>query len=50
MDESAVRNGVVKASEFAEVYERVLEDGEVRGRVRVDSPGDIKNLKWEKKF
>ncbi|KAJ5729337.1 Short-chain dehydrogenase/reductase SDR [Penicillium malachiteum] len=51
VDEDAVQHGVTKASDFANVYEMVLANPEVRGsRVRVEGLGDLKELKYEKKF
>ncbi|PVI05585.1 NAD(P)-binding protein [Periconia macrospinosa] len=47
-DRSAVEHGVVRASEFANVYVEVLRAGErVRGkRVLVETREDIKGLRW----
>jgi hypothetical protein len=43
VDEDAEKHGVVKASEFAGVYEKLLGMGEVRSsRVRVEGLRDLK--------
>lgn len=51
VDEVAVRHGVTKASDFARVYEFVLDHDEVRSsRVKVETVGDIDCVKYQKKF
>ncbi|KAL4883941.1 hypothetical protein BJY04DRAFT_19065 [Aspergillus karnatakaensis] len=51
VDESAEQHGVVKASEFAHVYETLLDKPEIRSsRVSVITPEDIKDLKYARKF
>ncbi|OIW22620.1 NAD(P)-binding protein [Coniochaeta ligniaria NRRL 30616] len=51
VDEDAAQHGVTSASEFASVYEQLLGRPDIRSsRVRVDSIGDLKELKFEKKF
>lgn len=48
--EEAAKNGVVKASDFARVYEGLLARDEIRGaRVLLSGPGDIGTLRWESK-
>lgn len=43
--------GKVKASKFAQVYERILHDENINGcRVRVTTAADIDELKYEKKL
>jgi NAD(P)-dependent dehydrogenase (short-subunit alcohol dehydrogenase family) len=50
-DEGAAQHGVTSASEFASVYERLLERTDIRSsRVRVGTPDDIKDLKFARKF
>jgi hypothetical protein len=50
VDENAEKHGVTKASDFARVYEGVLEREEIRSsRVSVYDEGDISDLKFEKK-
>lgn len=51
IDEQAIQHGVTKASDFARVYEMVLDNPGVRGsRVRVDDTEDLKKLKFASKF
>ena len=52
VDDMAERNGVVRASDFAVVYEQMLARKDIRSsRVRVVNPlEDMKNLKVEIKF
>jgi len=48
--EDAAKNGVVKASDFARVYEGLLARDEIRGaRVLLFGPDDIGTLRWESK-
>jgi hypothetical protein len=50
-DESAIKNGVMKASDFSSVYEEILARPEIRGaRVSVYGHEDLKNLKFKSKF
>lgn len=43
--------GKVKASKFAEVYERILQDENINGcRVRAITAADIDDVKYEKKL
>jgi hypothetical protein len=51
VDEDAVAHGVVKASDFAAVYEGILGNLDIRSsRVSVRDFSDMKDLKWAKKF
>ncbi|RDW90061.1 uncharacterized protein DSM5745_01836 [Aspergillus mulundensis] len=50
VDEEAVKHGVVRASEFAGVYERVLEGDVKSSRVLVESLEDLENLRAVKRF
>ncbi|KAK5653753.1 hypothetical protein OQA88_7909 [Cercophora sp. LCS_1] len=51
VDDDAVAHGVVKASEFAAVYEGILANSEIRSsRVSVWDVGGMTDLKWAKKF
>jgi hypothetical protein len=51
VDEVAAQNGTITATEFATVYEQLLARPEIRGsRVRVESPEDMKTLKYQRKF
>ncbi|PNP49033.1 hypothetical protein THARTR1_10215 [Trichoderma harzianum] len=51
VDEAAKEHGVSSSSEFASVYEGILNNPEIRSsRVRVASPADFTDLKWAKKF
>ncbi|KAJ5952321.1 Short-chain dehydrogenase/reductase SDR [Penicillium vulpinum] len=51
IDELAEQHGVTKSSDFANVYELLLADPNVRSsRVRVDDLDDLKKLKYQKKF
>ncbi|KAK9769630.1 putative short-chain dehydrogenases/reductase [Seiridium cardinale] len=51
VDEEAAKHGVTKASEFAFVYEEILARPEIRSaRIRIETPEDIKNLKFARKF
>lgn len=52
VDEMAERNRVVRASDFAAVYEEILARKDIRSsRVRVVNPAeDMKSLKAERKF
>lgn len=50
-DEDAAAHGVVKASDFARVFELILEDEAARSsRIRVDTPDDMEKLKIQKKY
>jgi hypothetical protein len=50
VDEDAEKHGVVKASEFAKVYELLLADEKVRSsRVWVVDTEDMQTLRYEKK-
>lgn len=51
VDEAAAQHGVTSASEFAAVYQQLLDRPDIRSsRVRVDTVQDIKNLKFARKF
>jgi hypothetical protein len=51
VDEVAVKNGTMKSSEFASVYEEILSRPEIRSsRVSVYTYEDLKELKYKKKF
>ncbi|KAM0815696.1 putative short-chain dehydrogenases/reductase [Seiridium cardinale] len=51
VEEEAAKHGVTKASEFASVYEEILARPEIRSaRIRIETPEDIKNLKFARKF
>ncbi|RYP60000.1 hypothetical protein DL771_010652 [Monosporascus sp. 5C6A] len=51
VDEVAAQNATTSATEFASVYEEILARPEIRSsRVRVVGPGDLKDLKYERKF
>jgi hypothetical protein len=51
VDAVAAVNGTMSASDFASVYEGILARPEIRSsRVRVYNHGDLKDLKYEKKF
>jgi hypothetical protein len=51
VDELAEHHGVTKASDFAKVYEKILDDPKVRSsRVRVESVEDIEKLRYQRKF
>ena len=43
--------GVIKASDFARVYEGILQNKDIRGaRVSVQGPGDLDQLKYKPKL
>lgn len=49
-DEDALSHGVVKASDFANVYEMILADQHVRSsRIRVEDANDLKKLKFDER-
>ena len=51
VDADAAQHGVTSASEFASVYQLLLDNQKIRGsRVRVDNTDDMKVLKYERKF
>ncbi|KAK5163344.1 uncharacterized protein LTR77_010717 [Saxophila tyrrhenica] len=51
VDAEAEKHGVMKASEYAKVYEGILEREEIEGsRVVVEGPGDVHELRAEKKL
>ncbi|KAB5522183.1 hypothetical protein GE09DRAFT_977620 [Coniochaeta sp. 2T2.1] len=51
VDEDAAQHGVTSASEFASVYQLLLDNPKIRSsRVRVDTTDDMKVLKFERKF
>ncbi|KAF2720656.1 hypothetical protein K431DRAFT_270204 [Polychaeton citri CBS 116435] len=51
VDEDAAGHGVTKSSDFANVYEMLLANSQVRSsRVRVEDLEDLKKLKYHKKF
>jgi hypothetical protein len=51
VDDDAAQHGVTSASEFASVYEQLLERSDIRSsRVRVGTHDEIKSLKFESKF
>ncbi|KAJ5087658.1 Short-chain dehydrogenase/reductase SDR [Penicillium angulare] len=50
VDEDAIQHGVIKASDFSNVYKLILANTEIRSsRIRVESVDDIKTLRHEKK-
>jgi hypothetical protein len=51
VDEVAAQNGTTSASDFALVYEQILDRPDIRSsRVRVESVEDLKDLKYKRKF
>lgn len=51
VDNDAARHGVTSASEFASVYQQLLERSDIRSsRVRIGTRDDIMDLKFERKF
>jgi hypothetical protein len=51
VDDDAARHGVVKASQFASVYEKLLDRPDIRGcRVSVLEQGDMEDLKYKTKI
>lgn len=51
VDESALKTGAMKASDFASAYENILQRDDIRGcRISLNSLGSFSDLKFEKKF
>ena len=51
VDEVAAHNGTVKATDFGEVYELLLDDPNVRSsRVQVETEADMSKLRYQKLF
>lgn len=51
VDEAAKEHGVSSATEFGQVYKAVLANPEIRSsRIRVDEVGDLKKLRYARRF
>lgn len=51
VDQSAAKTGAMKASDFASVYEQLIQRNDIRScRVSVNSLKDMADLQFERKF